>query len=99
MHEHGVADRILEVVLARAALAGADRVTEVHLEIGEDAGISAESIEMYWEHVREGTPAEGARLRIVASPDPASFRTPPRLGGGRRHLDHRQQRQCRRGLQ
>jgi len=74
MHEHGVADRILEVVLARAAVAGAARVTEVHLEIGSDSGISAESIELYWEHVREGTPAADARLRIVTAADPTAFR-------------------------
>ena len=62
MHELGITSRLLEVVLERAAAAGATRVTDVHLEIGEESDVAPEALEHYWPQVSRATPAEGARL-------------------------------------
>jgi hydrogenase nickel incorporation protein HypA/HybF len=74
MHEAGVADRILEAVLAHAALAGASRVTLVELEAGEACGVSDEAVAFHWSEVARGTPADGAALRIIPVDDPTAFR-------------------------
>jgi hydrogenase nickel incorporation protein HypA/HybF len=76
MHELGITSRLLEVVLARAANAGASRVTDVHLEIGEESDVSPQALEHYWPQVSGGTPAEGARLQFSVAPasDPFACR-------------------------
>jgi hydrogenase nickel incorporation protein HypA/HybF len=75
MHEAGVTERILEVVLEHARAANAHRVTDVYLEVGEDSGIDTESVEMHWPLLSEGTVAEGAILHFEAKEDePFSFR-------------------------
>lgn len=74
MHEAGVTQRILEVVTARAAEAEASRITEVHLEVGEAAGVDAEAIALHWPILALGTTAAGARLRVTEAPDPRTFR-------------------------
>lgn len=76
MHELGITSRLLEVVLERAAAAGAARVSDVHLEIGEESDVAPEALEHYWPQVSEGTPAEGARLVFSVAPasDPFACR-------------------------
>jgi hydrogenase nickel incorporation protein HypA/HybF len=74
MHELGVTRRLLEVVLARAAQAGASRVRTISLEIGEESDIAPESLEFYWPDVSRATPAEGARLQFTTAVDPFSCR-------------------------
>jgi hydrogenase nickel incorporation protein HypA/HybF len=74
MHEAGVADRILEAVLARAAAAGARRVTLVEIEAGDACGVSAEALAFHWEEHARGTIAEGAVLEVHEVPEPMAFR-------------------------
>lgn len=74
MHEAGVAERILEAVLARAALARVARVTIVELEAGPESGVSEEAVRFHWTEVARGTAAEGAELRIRPVSDPTAFR-------------------------
>lgn len=76
MHELGIASRLLEVVLERAAAAGATRVSDVHLEIGEESDVAPEALEQYWPQVSRATPAEGARLvfGVAAPADPFACR-------------------------
>ncbi len=76
MHELGITSRLLEVVLERAAAAGATRVSDVHLEIGEESDVAPEALEHYWPQVSRATPAEGARLLFSAAPanDPFACR-------------------------
>jgi hydrogenase nickel incorporation protein HypA/HybF len=74
MHELGITRRLLEVVLARAAEAGAKQVSAVHLEIGEESDVAPESLEFYWTDVAHDTPAEGARLVFTTVSDPLAFR-------------------------
>ncbi len=62
MHEAGITRRLLEVVLERAAAAGAENITAVHLEIGEEAEASPVAIDFYWPEISRGSAAEGAQL-------------------------------------
>jgi Zn finger protein HypA/HybF involved in hydrogenase expression len=93
MHESGVADDILEAVLARAAAANASEITTVELEVGQVPRVSVEALSFWWDQVSRGTPAEGATLivrpTIDAAADPAALRLvaievpdgPPGRGG------------------
>jgi hydrogenase nickel incorporation protein HypA/HybF len=74
MHEHGITSQLLEVVLDRAAAAGATRVSDVHVEIGEESDVAPEALEHYWPGLSAGTPAEGARLVFDAAADPWACR-------------------------
>ena len=75
MHEAGVTERILEIVLEHAKAAHAQRVTDVYLEIGEESGIDTESVEMHWPLLAKGSVAEDSVLHFEAKEDePFSFR-------------------------
>jgi hydrogenase nickel incorporation protein HypA/HybF len=74
MHEAGIAERILEIVVEHASSADAERVTDVHLEIGDAAGIDADALALHWPLLSAGTAAEGAELHVASSPDPFAFR-------------------------
>ncbi len=75
MHEAGVTERILEVVLEHANEARARRVTDVYLDVGDESGIDPDSVELHWPLLSEGSLAERAVLHFnVATQDPFSFR-------------------------
>jgi hydrogenase nickel incorporation protein HypA/HybF len=74
MHESGIAERIVAVALERAREAGAARITDLHLEIGEDAGATREAVAFHLEVAAHGTLVEGARLHFVEATDPRALR-------------------------
>ncbi|MCU0478276.1 MAG: hydrogenase maturation nickel metallochaperone HypA [Chloroflexi bacterium] len=74
MHEAGIADRILDIVVARAHEAGAPRITAIYLEAGLLAGVSEEALRFHWEQHAAGTPAEGAVLHLVQLDEPTDLR-------------------------
>ena len=74
MHELGITQRILEVALERAAEAGATRISDVHLEIGEESDVAPQALELYWPQVSQDTPAEGARLVFSVASEPFACR-------------------------
>jgi len=74
MHEAGIADRILEIVIARASEAGAPRITAIHVEAGALAGVSEDSLRFHWEQHAAGTPAEGAVLHFTEIDEPTDLR-------------------------
>ena len=74
MHEAGIADRILDIVVARAAEDGAGRITAIHLEAGVLAGVSEEALRFHWEQHAVDTPAEGAVLHLVQPDEPTDIR-------------------------
>ena len=69
MHEAGMVDRILEVVVARAAEAGPGRVTRIHLEAGPLSGVADEALRFHWAEHAAGTIAEGADLVVSPTDD------------------------------
>jgi Zn finger protein HypA/HybF involved in hydrogenase expression len=74
MHELGIAARIVEVAVARAAAAGPERITDVHVEIGAESSVAPGSLELYWPQVSRATSAEGARLHVSPADDPWACR-------------------------
>jgi hydrogenase nickel incorporation protein HypA/HybF len=68
VHELAVTQGLLELALRHAGQAGGVRVTDLHLVIGELASIVDDSVSFYWDHVSQGTPAEGARLHFRRVP-------------------------------
>jgi len=74
VHEAGIADRILDIVVARAAEAGALRITSIQLEAGVLAGVSEDALRFHWEQHAVGTPAEGAVLHLVQTEEPTDLR-------------------------
>ncbi len=75
MHEAGVTERILEVVLEHAKEAHAMRVTDVYLDVGEESGIDTDSVELHWPLLSEGSVAEGSTLHFNSKEDePFAFR-------------------------
>lgn len=72
MHEYAVTTSILNTAIEEAAKAGAARITEIRLAIGELSTILDESVQLYFDLLSENTPAQGARL--VFNRIPAEFR-------------------------
>lgn len=68
MHELPVTQNLLELTLAKAREAGAGRVTEIHLIIGDLSSFIDDSIRFYWDLLAEGTLAEGAELHFKRVP-------------------------------
>jgi hydrogenase nickel incorporation protein HypA/HybF len=74
MHEAGVTERILEIVVEHAKEAQARRVTDVYLEVGEESGIDTDSVELHWPLLAKGSVAEGATLHFDEAEAPFTFR-------------------------
>ena len=74
MHEAGIADQILDIVVARAREAGAPRIIAIHLEAGALAAVSEDSLRFHWEQHAVGTPAEGAVLYLTEVDEPTDLR-------------------------
>ncbi|HQF69985.1 MAG TPA: hydrogenase maturation nickel metallochaperone HypA, partial [Promineifilum sp.] len=68
MHELAITESILEIALRHGRSAGATRITDLHLVIGELSSVVDESVQFYWDIVSEGTAAAGATLHFRRVP-------------------------------
>jgi hydrogenase nickel incorporation protein HypA/HybF len=68
VHELGVANEVLAVVLSEAERNAACRVTAVTLRVGVLRAIEPGHLSFLFDHLARGTPAEGARLTILTEP-------------------------------
>lgn len=68
MHELAVTESILHIAVQHATQAGAVRVTDVHLVIGQLSSIVDESVQFYWEMIGEGSICAGAQLHFARKP-------------------------------
>lgn len=68
MHELSITQSILEIVNRHAADAGASRVTQIRLVVGDFTGFVPDSIQFYFDLLSQGTLAEGAELVIERRP-------------------------------
>ncbi len=74
MHELAVTESVLGIVLKHAGAARANKVTAIHLTIGELTGFVDESIQFYFDFISKDTLAEGARLTFNRIPARARCR-------------------------
>jgi hydrogenase nickel incorporation protein HypA/HybF len=68
MHELPITESILEIALRHARNAGATRIRNIYLVIGQLSTVVDESVQFYWGLVAEGTIAEGAQLQFRRIP-------------------------------
>lgn len=68
VHELAVTENLLQSAIRHAEAAGAHRVTDLHLVIGELTTIVGDSVQFYWDIVSEGTLCEGACLHFERVP-------------------------------
>lgn len=68
MHELAVTESILEIATRHGREAGAARVTDLYLVIGELSTLVDESVQFYWDIISEGTTAAGATLHFRRVP-------------------------------
>ena len=68
MHELFVTEQIRDIAVRHAENAGAARVTNLYLVIGELSSIVDDSVQFYWDFVSEGSIAEGAQLHFRRIP-------------------------------
>jgi len=62
MHELSVTESLLKIAVHHAEGANAQRVTDLHIVIGDLASMVDDSIQFYWEIIANGTIAEQATL-------------------------------------
>ncbi len=68
MHELAVTQNILDIACKHAAEAGAERITDLYLVVGQLSSIVDDSVQFYWDMISEGTPAQGAALHFRRVP-------------------------------
>lgn len=68
MHELSIAVNIVEAASQRAAEAGAEKVSTVHLKVGALSGVVHDALTFSFDIATDGTLLEGAALEIEAVP-------------------------------
>ena len=68
MHELPATQGMLDVALEAARDAGATRIREIHLVVGELTSIVDDSVQFYFDILARGTIADGARLVFRREP-------------------------------
>ncbi len=68
MHELPVTESLLEIALRHAQEAGARRITNLYLVIGQLASIVDDSVQFYWAILTKDTIADGATLHFRRIP-------------------------------
>ena len=75
MHELAITEGIMQAAIPAAEQAGAKRILEIRLKIGELSGVIPECIQEYFNIISHGTIAQGAAIRVEAIPVAAQCRT------------------------
>jgi hydrogenase nickel incorporation protein HypA/HybF len=68
MHELPVTESLLRIARQHAEKAGAARITDLYIVIGQLASIVDDSVQFYWDLISKDTPAEGAHLHFRRIP-------------------------------
>ncbi len=68
MHELGILQEMLDIVLEQARQNSATRVHGVRLKVGDLSGVVPEALQFAFDVVTRGTLAEGATLELIPVP-------------------------------
>jgi len=68
MHELGITESIIGIVLDKAKEAGATRITEISLVVGELSGFVPDCIQFYFDSLSRDSIAAGASLHFESPP-------------------------------
>jgi hydrogenase nickel incorporation protein HypA/HybF len=68
VHELSITQSLLELALQHAEAAGARRVTDLNLVIGDLSSVLDECVQFYWDMISEGSLAAGSRLHFRRVP-------------------------------
>jgi hydrogenase nickel incorporation protein HypA/HybF len=68
MHELAVTQSLLKLAVNHAEAAGATRITDIYIEIGQLSSYVDESVQFYWDLISKGTVATGATLHFHRVP-------------------------------
>ena len=68
MHELPITQSLLDIALQYGEQAGARRITQLDIVVGELSSIVNDSVQFYWDIVSRGTIAEAADLRFQRVP-------------------------------
>lgn len=74
MHELAITEGIMNAAVPAAESAGAKKILEIRLKIGELSGVLPEYIQYYFNIISKGTVAEGAKL--VSQTIPVQIKCP-----------------------
>ena len=75
MHELAITESIRDIALRHAAEAGARRITDIHLRIGQLSSAVDDSVRYYWDILCEDTIAYGGELHFLRVPAELRCRT------------------------
>lgn len=62
MHEYGVTQNIVNIVVKEADNNNANKINSITLVVGELSSIIGDSVQMYFDILSKDTPSEGAKL-------------------------------------
>jgi len=65
MHEMGITQGILSAAFEAAEQAGADKITEIRISVGELTEVQEFALQFAFESLTPGTMAEGAKLAVT----------------------------------
>ena len=68
MHELFVTEQIRDIAVRYANEAGAMKITDIYVVVGELSSIVDDSVQFYWNYISEGTIAAGAALHFRRLP-------------------------------
>jgi len=64
MHELAITENILRIAVEHATRAGAQRITDISIVIGDLSSVVDDSVQFYFDFLSAGTLAEGAELHF-----------------------------------
>ncbi len=73
MHELGITEQMLTVALEQASKSGISTIKRINLILGETSDISSESVQLYFDSISRGTPAQGAELCFLPASGQAFY--------------------------
>ena len=68
MHEMAVTQSILEIAIEHARQAGASRITQINLVVGELSGVVDDAVQFYFDFLSQDTIAQQAQLAFDRRP-------------------------------